>query len=311
MKWIRILSIFLVPCFLGLASGVQAEQRVNERVKADGGGEVYVDNIAGQVKVEGWSEKAVEVTGTIGDDLELQLERKGRRTLVSVKYPERHGSHHQVADIVVRVPVASQVSVETVSANIEARSLSGRVEIESVSGSIELDVQSKEIEAESVSGDIDLRAAKAEIDVAAISGDLQIRIQEGTVDAETVSGDLQIQMKEGIVDAETVSGDIDVIAVKLIGGDAQSISGDIGFDVALGPACRLDLEAHSGDVDLVLPSGASAEIDLETYSGSIRNRLGGEQVGGDSKRELNLLLGSGDARVDISTFSGGIQLRAK
>ena len=59
MKWIRILSIFLVPCFLGLASGVQAEQRVNERVKADGGGEVYVDNIAGQVKVEGWSEKAV------------------------------------------------------------------------------------------------------------------------------------------------------------------------------------------------------------------------------------------------------------
>lgn len=290
MKTINALSLVLV---LGLVTVATAEQRVNERVEADRNGEVDIENIAGRVQVEGWSEKAVEVTGVMGDDLELQLERKGPRTMVTVKYPQRRGTNHQYADILVRVPVASRVSIETVSADIEGRSLSGPLEVESVSGSIEMDVQSREIDAESVSGDIELHAVKAEVELSAVSGDIEIRLQEGEIDVETVSGDIEI------------------MADRLLGGDAQSVSGDLDVNAGLGQGCRLDLEAHSGDVDLALPADTSAEIDLEAYSGSIRNRLGGEQTGGDAKRELNLRFGTGDARVEVTTFSGDIVLLAR
>ena len=289
MKLIRILSCLAL---IGTVS-VQAEKDVSERVNAPRDGEVEIENIAGSVRIAGWSENAVEVKGTMGENLELRLENDGRRTTVLVKYPERRDSRHQHADIVVRLPVASEVRIETVSADIEASSISGPVQVESVSGGVELDIQSKDVDVESVSGDIELRATKAEIQAEAVSGDVEIHVQEGNIDVETVSGDIAV-----------VSG-------KLTGGDAQSVSGDLDFDVTLAKGCRLDIESHSGDVDLTLPPETSAEIDLEAYSGSMRNRVGALQTGGDGRRELDLIMGSGDSRVEITTFSGDIELRAK
>lgn len=289
MKLIRLLGLCLV---LGV-SGAQAKKEVHERVKAPSDGEVEIENIAGSIQVEGWSQKAVEVTGSIGDDLELIVENKGDRTVVLVKYPERRDTRHQHAEISVRVPVASEVYIEAVSADVEGHSLSGPVSVETVSGSVEMDIQSKDADIESVSGDIELRATKAEIQVEAVTGDVEIHLQEGNVDAETVSGDVQ------------------VIAGKLQGGDVQSVSGDIAFNVSLAGGCRLDIESHSGDIDLGLPSDSSVEIDLEAYSGDLHNRLGADQVGGDGRRELDLRMGSGDGRVEITTFSGDIELRAK
>ncbi|MBT4098246.1 MAG: DUF4097 family beta strand repeat protein [Gemmatimonadetes bacterium] len=289
MKLIRNLSYLALLC----AVAVQAEKDVDERVNAPRNGEVEIENIAGSVRVEGWSEDAVEVKGTLGENLELQLENSGRRTMVIVKYPERRDSRYQHADIVVRLPVASEVSIETVSADVEASSISGPVQVESVSGGVELDIQSKDVDVESVSGDIELRATKAEIQAEAVSGDVEIHVQEGNVDVETVSGDIA------------------VVSSKLTGGDAQSVSGDLDFNVTLTKGCRLDIESHSGDVDLTLPADTSAEIDLEAYSGSMRNRVGALQTGGDGRRELDLIMGSGDSRVEITTFSGDIELRAK
>jgi hypothetical protein len=43
----------------------------------------------------------------------------------------------------------------------------------------------------------------------------------------------------------------------------------------------------------------------------MRNRVGALQTGGDGRRELDLIMGLGDSRVEITTFSGDIELRAK
>ncbi len=290
MRLIRMLGL----CFamIGVVA-VHAEKNVNERVKAPKDGEVEIENVAGSVHVEGWSENAVQVTGTIGDNLELRLQNNGRRTTVLVKYPESRDTRHQHAQITVRVPVASEVGIEAVSADVVVRSLSGGLQVESVSGGVELDIQSQDVDVESVSGDILLVGKKVEVQAEAVSGDVEIRIEEGNIDVETVSGDIA------------------VVAAKLTGGDAQSVSGDLTFDVALAKGCRLDLEAHSGDVELTLPGEASAEIRLEAYSGSMSNHLGAQQTSGDGRRELDLVMGSGDGRVEITTFSGDIVLRAK
>ena len=62
-----------------LASPAMAEN-ISRTMDADEAGDVLISNIAGSVEVSGWSQDSVEITGTLGDDVEeLVFERDGNR----------------------------------------------------------------------------------------------------------------------------------------------------------------------------------------------------------------------------------------
>ena len=65
---------------LMVASPANAARDVSESLNAADDGRVSISNTSGAIEVEGWSRNQVEVTGTIGDDVEeLIFERNGDR----------------------------------------------------------------------------------------------------------------------------------------------------------------------------------------------------------------------------------------
>lgn len=279
--------------FLALAAGAQTE--VERRLAA--GDAVAIENIAGSVVVSGWDGAEVEVTGTLGRDVdELEIERDGKTVQITVEIARGHGHKESWAHLEVRLPRTNDVSVESVSADITVSGVSGELSLESVSGEIRVDGAPREVEAESVSGNV------------------EVEIDGGEVSVETVSGNLEIRGAHGRLEAASVSGRLRVDAEDLERAEINSVSGRIELDLSLAGRASLDIESHSGNVDLALPASTSARFEVETWSGRIDNDLGppARKVGRYTpEQELEFSIGGGDARVAIETFSGNVVLKAR
>jgi DUF4097 and DUF4098 domain-containing protein YvlB len=290
------LSPKLLLIFSGLLSAVAfAAEDINETMDAAADGIVAISNVAGSVEVQGWSRKQVEVTGELGSDVdELIFERDGSEILIKVKMPRNHG-RRIASDLIVKVPQASALEINTVSADIEINDVEGEQELESVSGDIETDAHAEDIDVSSVSGDV------------VIVGDrkpMRSRLN-------SVSGDIEADSLAGEIEAETVSGDMEIVNGSFKRASAHSVNGEIVFHAKLLDDGRLDVETINGEVDVKFDGDVSARFDIETFNGEIRNCFGPESERTSRYapgRELMFEEGGGSGRVTIQTLNGDIRL---
>jgi DUF4097 and DUF4098 domain-containing protein YvlB len=289
MKMIRLLILGF------MATAAFADETVDRTLDAAADGEVTIYNVAGSVEVRGWSRTQVEVTGELGSGVEeLLFERDGNEVIVKVKLP-RNSSRGGSAELVINVPEASSLQVQTVSADIEVSDVRGEQRLETVSGDITAAVFGSDIDAESVSGDIEVEGDDQPIDAR----------------LHTVSGDIVAENLSGALSSETVNGEINVIngSFKRISG--ETVNGDIVFHVTLLDDGRMDIETVNGAVDVDFEGDFSARIDIETFNGSIRNCFGPEPVRTSKYapgRELKFTEGGGSGRVTIDTLNGSVDL---
>jgi len=285
----------LAAVVLLAAAPAWAQRTVNEMRPLSPTGGVTVSNIEGSVRVIGWSNAQVEITGTLGADVEeLEITGDESELRIDVKAP-KHPEWLET-DLVLRIPVAASIEVETVSATVEVESLTGSVDLESVSGWVKTSGRPSELSVETVSGDITVAESAPRTDLASVSGSIKVDLATGRLDAESVSG--AIRVENGSLESasfETVSGDI-------------SYAGDI---VGRG---SYDFESMSGGVTVLVPSGVSAQFDITTFSGSIDNDIGPEAERASKytpEKELSFSTGSGGARVSIESFSGSIKIKTR
>ena len=288
------------------AAAASAQGTVDERMAADPRGKVEVSNVSGRVEIEAWERHEVAVTGTLGRGVkEVRFERRGGTIEVEVVHDSRFEvfRDHGRAHLVVQVPLASEVEVECVSADVLATGLTGDLAVDVVSGDVTVDAASRAIHLESV------------------TGDLQVRAAEGRVEAESVSGEIGVRLDAGAFEIETVTGDIEVRVDSLRKGAAESLSGDLGFEGDLAAGGGLKLETKSGDIGLRLPAEVSVEVEMRVFSGRIDSDFGGgEREPGAWDLTLGArigalvegaTLGGGGARIEAATFSGDIELRRR
>jgi len=273
-----------------LSAAAFSAEDINETMDAAADGTVSISNVAGSVEVQGWSRKQVEVTGELGSDAdELIFERDGNDILIKVKVPRHHGRRIS-SDLIVKVPEASSLEVNTVSADIEIDNVEGEQDLESVSGDIETGAYAKDIDISSVSGDV------------VIQGDRKpIRTR-----LNSVSGDIEAEDLSGEIEAETVSGDVEIVNGSFSRALAHSVNGEILFHAELLNDGRLDVETINGEVDVKFQG-----FDIETFNGEIRNCFGPEAERTSRYapgRELLFREGDGSGRVSIQTLNGDIRL---
>jgi len=278
-----------------LSAAAFSAEDINETMDAAADGTVSISNVAGSVEVQGWSRKQVEVTGELGSDAdELIFERDGNDILIKVKVPRHHGRRIS-SDLIVKVPEASSLEVNTVSADIEIDNVEGEQDLESVSGDIETGAYAKDIDISSVSGDV------------VIQGDRKpIRTR-----LNSVSGDIEAEDLSGEIEAETVSGDVEIVNGSFSRALAHSVNGEILFHAELLNDGRLDVETINGEVDVKFQGDVSARFDIETFNGEIRNCFGPEAERTSRYapgRELLFREGDGSGRVTIQTLNGDIRL---
>ena len=289
------ITLFFLTCLL--ASPVMAEE-VDKRLDAAADGHVNISNISGEITVKGWSRNQVEVTGSLGRNVEkLVFERDGDEITIKVKVPRR-SSRGIESDLHIKVPQNSSIDVGTVSADIDVRDVTGDQGLHTVSGDVATESTGADMEAESVSGDVEIVGDNA----------------DGEIEASTVSGDVTLFHVAGEISAESVSGDIIVNEGSFTRVEAGTVSGVIIFRAGLRDGGKLGMETINGDIDVEFSGDVSAKFEVDTFNGQIRNCFGPKAVKTSKylhSVELVFTEGSGDGRVEISTMNGDVSICKK
>jgi DUF4097 and DUF4098 domain-containing protein YvlB len=282
----------------GLSAGTAiADTRpVNARQAVDADVVVTVKNINGEVVIEGWGEKQLEVTGTMtGDVEEVVVNGTASRMRVEARFPENQRQTTGSADLRLKVPFDASVRVHVVNADITVGQVKGDVDLEAVNG------------------DIDVRGESDQVTVKTVNGDIVVQAATERLEAETVGGRIRITGASGDVSAASVGGDVEVIGEKLSRARFTTVSGSIDVQAGFAGNATLNADGHSGVITLRMPADVSAEFEIRSFSGDIHNEFGpqpSKKTYGPG-RELAFSTGRGDARVSINTFSGDVNLTRK
>jgi DUF4097 and DUF4098 domain-containing protein YvlB len=273
-------------------------EEVDRTIDASSDGHVDVSNIAGSVTVHGWTRDSVEVTGTLGRNVEeLILERDGDKVLIKVKVPKRGGRGIE-SDLRISVPQNSSLDVGAVSADIDVTDITGEQSLHTVSGDVTTEFSGADVSAESVSGDVEVSGNNA----------------DGEVEASTVSGDVTLFRVSGEVEAESVSGDVIVDEGSFNSAELGTVNGEIVFQGELQDDGKLSIETVNGSVEVDFVGNVSARFSVDTFNGGISNCFG-PKAERTSKYapgwELEFTEGSGSGRVDVSTMNGRVSICKK
>lgn len=278
-----------------VAGPALADVEVDRIMDFEAAGFVEISNVAGLVEVRGWTREAVEVKGTLGDDVEeLIFERDDDYMLIKVKVPRNHGRDID-SELYIRLPERSSIEVSGISADIDVDGVFGEQSLQTVSGDIEVRAVSSDFEAASVSGDLTVVGTGVEIEA----------------EAGTVSGDISIKDVSGALEAASVSGDVSIEDGSFDAAEFETVNGDLEFFAELRPGGELGIESVNGTVDVRFSGDVSARFDVETFNGSIRNCFGPEPERTSRYSpglELSFTEGDGDGRVAIETLNGDVRI---
>jgi hypothetical protein len=288
---------FAVLAALLLPTAAAAQRKIEERFPASPTGFVRITNMVGSVKVTGWDQDSIVITGTVWDTKNepFGVGRGANGTKFGIW--DTGEKEMKPSQFLVRVPANSPVWVKTASAEITVEGVTGGLDLYSVSGAITVTGSPRELTAESMGGAIDVAASSR------------------VVRAKTASGDIAI--RGAIVDATatTVSGGLRVEGSRFERGRFESVDGDILYLGEIGRFSALDFVNHSGGVEFVLPPNVVAGFTVNTYEGALDDRYGVRVSAGGSKLKGKVLTFSigGDAggAVEVRTFKGNVVLRRK
>ena len=286
-----------------LPAATLAGTPINESKPAKADGVVTIENLNGPITVVGWSKNEVEVTGTLGDGPErLDFDVDGKHTTIEVVWPERDENDNwnwgkrnpEPTVLEISVPAGSEVRVEGVNTQIDISKVNGAMELETVNGDVHITGSPEEVEAGTVNGDIEIDVTSEAISVETVNGNLHITAERGEISGASVNGDI------------TITGDLEGR------GEFANVSGDIAFEGDLTGRGPFEFASHSGTIVLTLSRGVSARFDVDTFSGDIENDFGAEAERTSKYgpgMELSFTAGDGESRVEVSSFSGSVEIR--
>lgn len=278
-----------------LCAPAAAQTEIDRRFDAAPDGTVEIRNVAGSITAVGWDRDQVEVTGVLGRGVEgLDVSSRDGNVRIEVGRGGR-SAHGGSAELEVRLPRASRLAVESVSAEVRVSGVDGDLDLESVSGSLTVGGRPRTIEAETISGSVEIDGAVSRITARSVNGTILVR-GGAEIAAETVSGEIRLLGLEAVRRAEL-----------------QVVSGRIEFEGGLAKGADLDISSHNGSVVVTLPSSVSARFEVVSFGGRIDNELGppARRQRFSSALELDFTAGSGEARVRIESFTGGVTLRKR
>jgi hypothetical protein len=145
--------------------------------------------------------------------------------------------------------------------------------------------------------------------VKGMSGDITLDGVTGDVDAETMSGELAARDLAGSVRFKSMSGALALASGCLDGLAANTMSGHVTADFALGEGGQVRVSTMSGDVTLRLPADSDAEVRLRSTSGAVRSEFDSlRTIQAPASRTVSGNVGAGTGRVSVTTMSGSVTL---
>src|SRR5215510_8258489 len=284
-------------------------QQFERTVAADPRVVVSACVVSGNLTVRGWdrNEVRVRVTDALQVDLtridqgkaqsatELTLTSKGNR-------PHKNPSCLPLGNVELDVPRGATVKLQ---------STNGAISVADVA----------RIDSNSQAGGTEVIKAHAETNVSAIGGDISVRDSTGSFKLHTVGGsidarDLRPANPADAFDADTIGGEIILNRIQHPRQKVNTVSGEVDYT---GPVLRggeYSFQSISGHLRLSLPPNSSFRVSGTlgqaadfTNDFGLKNTLNRSNRG--PSRQLNEIVGRGDASITLSFFSGSIQIRKR
>ena len=287
-------AVMLIFALSAPAVAVGGED-IDKTLEMPADGTVQVENLAGSIEFSGWDRNEVQIRGEAGDDVEeVEISSNSQGVQVRVRNAKNKRSLDGT-DLYLRIPETASIEAEGVSSDI------------SVDG-----IRGKNITLSTVSGDLDVDAEPERIELSSVSGDIELEGDIGRSGVESVSGDITMNGATGEVSVSTVSGDLTLDAGKVSRGRFESVSGEVSLSLTLEEGGRLTCDSMSGDVSLRLPASQEAEFSAQSYSGDIRTDFG-KSIRASKGPGTMLEHRSGDngAQIRLETFSGDISISSE
>jgi Putative adhesin len=255
----RLVSVPVVILALALPADA-ASRRVSERRSIEPDGTLSIELLSGSVRIVGGGGSEIEVTGTIGEDVEsVTLEGSERHARIEVELRDARNLSDASAELEVRVPKGVTVEIESVGADVTVDGLTSAVSIESVHGDAQVAAGPGEVHVTSVSGPITISGGSSlrELQLETVSGPLEFRgplNRSGEYSLESVSGSVTLDI-EGSVSA--------AFEISTFGGT---------IDSALGPKPRRESKMLPGTSLSFTEGAGDADVTIASFSGAIRVR---------------------------------------
>ena len=245
---------------------------------------LMVTNYTGAVSVKGWQNSEIKIISTkYSQNVEIDTEANTSKVRVSTHVLDKLASTEKAkVDYQIYVPEES---------NLDIRSNMGSVEVENIKGEVAIDV------------------VEAAVKIVGVTGYLHTR---------SLGSKISISNSRGIIQTTTVSGDIFFSKLDSNNLTALSTLGNISYEGDFASGGKYNFSTNEGLILIQCPDQASVEWDAKTVKGVIESDLPIKSkthrpATRDSYGKQSLLgtLNTGDATVQLSTFSGKIKINRK
>lgn len=285
-----------------------------QTVPADQNVIVSLSVLAGSITVRGSDRREVRVQ--TNDDKRIELHRKDgtsgntpatRLTVLFYDSDEEGEGAEECGgstDVKMDVPRGATVILKTQDGDIDVSDVA-EVRASTSNGDVSLRRIARAVEANSMSGDVSLRDGGGHVRLNSISGSVEA-VNISAIDA----GDF--------LQAKSVSGDVTLESIAPARVEARTISGEVNLRGALAPGGHYDFNTTSGDITLMLPASSSFKLDAQVFtSGEINTSFPLKQAsraGTSAEQSAGHLVGTygtGDATINLNSFSGTLRLLKK
>lgn len=276
-------ALLLIPTGLLMA---QSPAKSEKNIVTTAAPRVSISNLVGKVMVRGWDRMQVHVTYTIVSpkvavDTE-QVPLKGPADKVhftSYLLDRSVPVSNPAVDYIVEVPSG---------ASLEIHDPQGTVKVDSIKGDASVD---------SLGGGISVADSAGHLSLRSVGGNIEIIRPSGRVEAYSINGNLHF---------------VNPTSNRLRG---TTTSGTIVYEGDFAPGGDYVLSDYSGDITVLCPSSSSFELDAKTVRGKLDNQFPLVPRGPAARSFLpagNAIFGtqgSGQATLEVTSFSGAIHIR--
>jgi DUF4097 and DUF4098 domain-containing protein YvlB len=278
-----LFSIFGAGMLLPLAS-FAAGQKVERHFTVKGHPVVMIQNVAnGRIEVKSWKNSEVVVSASQGSDkVGLDMEQADDRIEVTASILNASAQESDLSEnIQLTVPEETELQIKTQT---------GLIYVEQVLGDMKL---------ESVAGDVHLKEVS------------------GYIIVHTTGGSLICTQCAGKLDFNTISGNAQILQPALKNVNLVTMTGNILFDGDFIRTGIYSMKSGRGLVEVRFAGTDSFDLNARTSSGTVDNRAeaflkpdshGIKHSASKYAKGLFGSVGSGLAKVELSSFSGTIRI---
>lgn len=287
---------------------------------------VVVTGFNDDIALVGWGEDEIQLegerhgfgwNGAAAEDalegVEVVATQSGDTLTIEVRRPTSLGriiGRAPYAELRLSIPEGVAVEAHTASGELAAEGLRGDLSLGTVSGQIETDGTAGTLTVSTTSGDAALVDHRGPLSATSVSGEIVASGDIADPQVETVSGDVGLDGVRGAVTVSSISGAINIAGARDAALRLESTSGDISVDGALAADAESAISNISGDVRLALPADSSLRLDASSVSGELSAELPLRDLE-EGGRRLSGRLGDGGAALTVSTTSGDVRIEGE